>query len=110
MTNLQALKARVNYPQSDANAEVNLIARGVAKDGEFSEDIANSKGFRLAYADTLRFIVTMVNLSQGGSITAQSIPEIRATANAIYKEYGETEIGTTGEKPNVIEDCSDDWT
>jgi hypothetical protein len=52
MTNLQALKARVNYPQSDANAEVNLIARGVAKDGEFSEDIANSKGFRLAYADT----------------------------------------------------------
>ena len=88
---------------------MNLIARGVAKDGEFSEDIANSKGFRLAYADTLRFIVTMVNLSQGGSITAQSIPEIRATANAIYKEYGETEIGTTGEKPNVIEDESQNW-
>jgi hypothetical protein len=51
----------------------------------------------------------MVNLSQGGSITAQSIHEIRATANAIYKEYGETEIGTTGEKPNVIEDESHNW-
>ena len=109
MTNLQALKARVNYPQSDAQAEVNLIARGVATDGEFSEDVAKSKGFRLAYADTLRFLVTMVNLSQGGSITAQSIPEIRATANAIYKEYGETEIGTTGEQPNVIEDESQNW-
>ena len=110
MTNLQALKARVNYPQSDANAEVNLIARGVATDGLFTEDIANSKGFRLAYADTLRFLVTGVNLSQGGSITFQNMADIRATANAIYKEFGETLIGAIGEQPNVIEDCSDDWT
>ena len=109
MTNLQALRNLVNYPRSNEQAEVNLIARGVATDDDFSESVAQSKGFRLAYADTLRFIVTMVNLSQGGSITAQSIPEIRATANAIYKEYGETEIGTTGEQPNVIEDMSNDW-
>jgi len=109
MTNLQALKARVNYPQSDAQAEVNLIARGVATDGEFSEDVAKSKGFRLAYADTLRFLVTMVNLSQGGSITAQSIPEIRATANAIYKEYGEPLIGESGDQQSVLSDATDRW-
>lgn len=109
MTNLQALKARVNYPLTDAQAEEKLYGRGVQPDEFYDIGVSETKAFQLAYADTLRFIITMVNLSQGGSITAQSVPEIRATANAIYKKYGETEIGTTGEQPNVIEDESDNW-
>lgn len=109
MTNLQALKARANYPLTDTQAEEKLYGRGVQPDEYFDIEVAESKAFQLAYADTLRFLVTMVNLSQGGSITAQNMVEIRATANAIYKKYGETLLGATGEQPSVIEDVSDDW-
>ena len=51
----------------------------------------------------------MVNLSQGGSITAQNQAGIRGTANAIYKEYGEPLIGESGEQQNVISDATDMW-
>ena len=109
MTNLQALKQRVNYPLSDIQAEEKLVSRGVDPDGTYSQDVAGSKAFRLAYADTLRFVLTMVNLSQGGSITAQNPAGIRGTANAIYKQYGEPLIGETGDQQSVLSDASDMW-
>lgn len=109
MTTLQAIKQRVNYPLSDAQAEEKLISRGVDAAEVFSKEIAESKEFRLAYADTLRFVLTMVNLSQGGSIAAQNPAGIRGTANAIYKQYGEPLIGETGDEQNVISDATDKW-
>lgn len=109
MTNLQALRQRVNYPLSDIQAEEKLVSRGVDPDGTYSQDVSESKAFRLAYADTLRFVLTMVNLSQGGSITAQNPAGIRGTANAIYKQYGEPLIGETGDQQSVLVDASDMW-
>lgn len=109
MTTLQAIKQRVNYPLSDAQAEEKLISRGVDAAEVFSKEIAESKEFCLAYADTLRFVLTMVNLSQGGSIAAQNPAGIRGTANAIYKQYGEPLIGETGDEQNVISDATDKW-
>lgn len=109
MTALQAIKTRVNYPLTDTQAEEKLIGRGVDTTAEFTSDMASSRDFQLAYADTLRFVFTMVNLSQGGSITAQNMAGIRGTANAIYKKYGEELIGETAEQPSVITDLSDIW-
>lgn len=109
MTNLEALKARVNYPLTDAQAEEKLIGRDISPDGEFYVNVAKSKAFQLAYADTLRFIVTMVNLSQSGSISAQNMAGIRGTANAIYKKYGEDLIGEKGDDLSTIEDMSEKW-
>ena len=109
MTTLDAIKARVNYPLTTAQAEEKLISRGVDKDEAYTKAVAESKGFRLAYADTLRLVLTMVNLSQGGSVTAQNMAGIRGTANAIYKEYGEPLIGETGEALSTITDRSDMW-
>jgi hypothetical protein len=109
MTTLDAIKARVNYPLTTAQAEEKLISRGVGTGETFTKDVAESKGFRLAYADTLRLVLTMVNLSQGGSVTAQNMAGIRGTANAIYKEYGEILIGETGEALSTITDRSDMW-
>lgn len=107
MTNLVALKNIVNYPLSDLQAEQKLIGRGVDSAGEYSAAVNASKEFRLAYADTLRMIITMVNLSQsGGSISAQNMADIRNTANAIYREYGETLIG---EQPSTLKDISEKW-
>lgn len=109
MTTLQAIKQRVNYPLSDIQAEEKLVSRGVDAAATFSKEIAGSKAFRLAYADTLRFVLTMVNLSQGGSITAQNPAGIRGTANAIYKEYGEPLIGESGDQQSVLSDATDRW-
>lgn len=109
MTNLQALKARVNYPLSDTQAEEKLIGRSIDANDDFDASIAESKQFQLAYADTLRFIITMVNLSQGGSISAQNMAGIRGTANAIYKKYGEDLIGEMGDELSVVEDMSNNW-
>ena len=109
MTNLQALKARVNYPLTDSQAEEKLLCRGVDSDGIYGKEVADSKAFQLAYADTLRLVLTMVNLSQGGSITAQNAAGIQGTANAIYKRYGEPLIGDKGDELSTITDVSDLW-
>lgn len=109
MTNIEAIKARVNYPLTDSQAEEKLISRGVEPLEEYLADVAESKPFRLAYADTLRFILTMVNLSQGGSISAQNPAGIRGTANAIYRQYGEPLIGESGEELSTISDISYMW-
>lgn len=109
MTTLQAIKTRVNYPLSDSQAEEKLLARGVDTAADYTPDVAASREFQLAYADTLRFVFTMVNLSQGGSITAQNMAGIRGTANAIYKRYGEELIGETAEQLSTLTDRSDIW-
>ena len=109
MTVLEAIKARVNYPLTDAQAEEKLICRGAEPAADYTKDIADSKAFRLAYADTLRLVLTMVNLSQGGSITAQNPAGIRGTANAIYRHYDEPLIGEAGEELSTITDRSDMW-
>ena len=109
MNALQAIKSRVNYPLSDSQAEEKLLARGVDTAADYTTELANSRQFLLAYADTLRFVFTMVNLSQGGSITAQNMAGIRGTANAIYKRFGEELIGETAEQPSTLTDVSDIW-
>lgn len=100
MTALEAIKSSVNYPLTDANAQTFLIGRGVDPSGEYSAEMAQSKDYRLAYADTLRFLVTMVNLSQGGSVTQAAADLYARTANAIYREYGEALVGADA-RPRV---------
>lgn len=97
-----ALKASVNYPLSDDNVNTCLIGRGLDPKDDFETAVADSKEYRLAYADLLRFVVTMVNLSQGGSVTQGAVGEMRGTANAIYKQYGETLIGETADNKSTL--------
>lgn len=102
MTLLEAIKSRVNYPMTDLQATEKLEGRGLMPDDSYDSEVAAGRAFQLAYADTLRFVITMVNLSQGGSITAQNTAGIRGTANAIYKKYGEPLIGEKGDgEPTV---------
>lgn len=103
MTTAEALKFSVNYPLSDNNVLPILTKRGLVANEEFTTDIANSKGYELAYADVLRFVVTMVNLSQGGSITQASATSLAGTANAIYRKYGEDEIGEIASSKPIVE-------
>jgi hypothetical protein len=109
MTVLSALKASVNYPLSESNVEPLLITRGLTPSATFDQSIGTSKEYRLAYADTLRFVVTMVNLQQGGSVTMPNASVLAGTANAIYREYGEPLIGEKGDTLSTLKDGSDEW-
>lgn len=102
MTILSALKSSVNYPLSDDNVNAILIARGLDATDTFDTVDAQSRAYQLAYADLLRFVVTMVNLSQGGSVSQAAVGELRGTANAIYKKYGETLIGETADTKSSL--------
>ena len=66
MTNLEALTYSVNYPLESNHVEPILVKRGLSSVEVFTQEVANSKAYELAYADVLRFVVTMVNLEQGG--------------------------------------------
>lgn len=82
------------------------------KGGEFFYALSKRailSSFNSSTMDTLRLVLTMVNLSQGGSITAQNPAGIRGTANAIYRQYGEPLIGEAGEELSTITDRSDMW-
>ena len=104
MTALEAIKARVNYPLTNSQAEEKLIARGVSPEAGYTSELAQSRAFLLAYADTLRLVLTMVNLSQGGSITAADRSDLRDIMNGIYRRYGEDATGAS-----MIADVSDKW-
>lgn len=97
-----ALILSVNYPLSEGNVIPLLIKRGLTATDTFTQQIANSREYELAYADVLRYVVTMVNLSQGGSVTQASVAELRGTANAIYKKYGESVIGGVADSEPTV--------
>lgn len=102
MNILSALKSSVNYPLSEDNVNTVLIGRGLDPEGNYNTEVFASREYQLAYADILRFIATMVNLSQGGSVTQAAVGEMRGTANAIYKKYGETLIGETADTKSTL--------
>ena len=101
MTNLEALKYSVNYPLESNHVEPILVKRGLSSVEVFTHEVAISQSYELAYADVLRFVVTMVNLEQGGKITQAEVSALTGTANAIYMKYGESLIGETADSPTV---------
>lgn len=109
MNILTALKNSVNYPLSDNNVTSVLIGRGLDGMDDFGMEIAQGKAYRLAYADILRFVVTMVNLSQGGSVSQAAVAELRGTANNIYRQYDEPVIGETADSISTLTDVSNLW-
>lgn len=92
MTVLEFLKSRVNYPLTDAQVESICIKRGLDKSEEVDQMLACSPMLQLAYADTLVFIVTMTNISQGGSVSAGNTTSMLSIANKIYIRNGEQTV------------------
>lgn len=99
----EALKSSVNYPLSDTNAEAAAIKRGLNSNDLFTTEVAVSKEYELAYADILRYVATMVNLSQGGGgVSMPSASVLTGTANAIYRKYGEPLIGESNATCEIL--------
>jgi hypothetical protein len=62
MTNLEAIKAKLNYPLSENAFILALQDRGLTSVGIY----ASSQAFDLAYADAITTLVTAPNVTEGG--------------------------------------------
>lgn len=101
MTILEALLNSVNYPLTESQVIPLTIKRGLDASSEFTTDIANSRLYLLTYADVLRFVITMVNISQGGAVYTTSVKSLISVANGIYSRFGEPLISENSVPPTI---------
>ena len=84
MTNLEAIKAKLNYPLSDNAFILALQDRGLASAGIYS----SSEAFDLAYADAINTLVTAPNVSEGSyQISLSDKTNLLSLADGIYTKY-----------------------
>ena len=84
MTNLEAIRAKLNYPLSENTYIVVLEDRGVVTDAVY----ATSESFDLAYADAITILITTPNITEGGySISLAEKQNLLALAERIYTKY-----------------------
>lgn len=58
-------------------------------------EAAESRSYRLAIADIYRWVSVAANMSQGGqsySLTTEDKKRLIASANSIYRQYGEEDM------------------
>ena len=85
MTNLEAIKAKVNYPLSDDAYKVALLGRGLI----YTDEYTNRRAMDLAQADLIYTVITSPNITEGGySVSFTSRTALLKVANAIYSRYG----------------------
>lgn len=85
MTNLEALKAKLNYPLSDNAFILALTDRGLSDSATYSACTA----FNLAYADVIMTLVTAPNMTEGGfSLNLTEKNALINLANGIYERNG----------------------
>ncbi len=84
MTNLEAIRAKLNYPLSDNAFIVAMEDRGVVSDGVYT----TGEAFDLAYADVIISLVTTPNITEGGfSINLADRQTLLSLADKIYTKY-----------------------
>ena len=84
MTNLEAIKAKLNYPLSDNSFIIALQDRGVTSAGIY----AGGESFDLAYADAINTLVTAPDTTEGGfSISFTDKANLLSLADGIYLKY-----------------------
>ena len=86
MTNLEAIKGRLNYPLPDNSFIVALQGR------DLDEVLTYVKGqaFDLAYADAIGTLLTSPNISEGGyTISISDRANLAKVQAGIYVKYGQ---------------------
>ena len=85
MTNLEAIKGRLNFPLSDNALILALEDRDLDSLGTY----VKGQSFDLAYADAIMIILTTPNISEGGySVSFSDRDTLLKIANGIYSKYG----------------------
>jgi len=86
MTNLEALKAKLNFPLTDNAFTLALTDRGLTA----SADYSNCSAFQLSYADTIMTLIHSPSVSEGGySISLSEKENLLKLAQGIYEGNGE---------------------
>ena len=91
-TILEALQSLTAYPVPTAILQVFAAGRGVDFTKEITSDTLHSTGFNLAKADTLMWLASAPNVSQGGqsySFTDEQRERFLKQAQALVDEYGD---------------------
>jgi len=84
MTNLEAIKAKLNYPLSENAFILALQDRGLTSAGIYS----SCEAFDLAYADAITTLVTAPNVTEGGyQISLTDKTSLLNLAAGIYIKY-----------------------
>jgi hypothetical protein len=85
MTNLEAIKAKLNYPLTDNAFILALQDRGLTQTGIYS----GGEAFDLAYADAITSLATAPNVSEGGyQISLSDKTALLSLAAGLYTKYG----------------------
>lgn len=85
MTNLEAIKAKLNYPLSDNSYILALSDRGLV----YTETYSDKRSLELAQADILNTLASAPSITEGGySIVLSDKNAALKVADSIYKKYG----------------------
>uniref|UniRef100_A0A6M3JWL0 Uncharacterized protein n=1 Tax=viral metagenome TaxID=1070528 RepID=A0A6M3JWL0_9ZZZZ len=85
MTNLEAIKAKLNYPLSENAFILALEDRGIYSEGVY----VSGESFDLAYADAITTLVTAPNIQEGGfTVSLADKTSLLNLADKIYTKYG----------------------
>ena len=84
MTNLEAIKAKLNYPLTDNAFSLALQDRGLSSAGIYS----GGESFDLAYADVITTLATSPDITEGGyRISLPEKTNLLKIAEGIYTRY-----------------------
>lgn len=93
MTNLEALKGKVNYPLDDNSFILALTDRELIHSETYSTE--NKRSLELAHADCLVTLISSPNISEDGySITLSDKASLQKIASGIYKKWGVSDPST----------------
>ncbi len=85
MTNLEAIKAKVNFPLPENAFKVALLDRGASDSATYS---VGDQSFELAYADCLCIVINSSNMQEGGfSVSVGDRKYLVKQVSAIYEKY-----------------------
>lgn len=99
----QALMDEIPYPLGTGFIENKLIARGIDGDMDFSQEVANSRGYKGAWADCLYALLYSPNFSEADkNISLSEKNLIIRKINALYSSIGEEPEGLTNNEVEVI--------
>jgi hypothetical protein len=95
MTNLEAIKAKLNFPLPNNAFILALSDRGLTDSAIY----VKSASFDLAYADSIMMLVTAPNTSEGGySISLTDKAALIKLADGIYAKNG---VASPSAKPTA---------
>lgn len=94
-TIINSLRAVTNFPLPQAALDAIIARRGLDGGADMTAEVASSRSYRLATADIYRWVSLAANMSQGGqsySLSAEDKKRLIASANRIYRDYGEEDM------------------